>query len=761
MAIIWGPAVGSGNQFRVGIEFSQSPSTLSASTGSVTVTAKLYLQSRYTAYQSSGADWSMSMTGTTASSGSQPFSNTAGGEWSASNISLIATKSRTLTPSYTSTTTTTVSASVGGVVAISGTASVTASWTTAKRPVSAPAAPTAAAWSRTSDTQHTVTWSNTSPTSAGAPYTNVQVERSTNGGAWARIATVGVVASYTDKGTVANRQYQYRVRATNTAGASGYSTTSSFQTTPAAPTNVVAKKNAAGGIGVVWTDMSAFNSHFEVWHAANGVWDSTPLATITNSTPLPYVHAAPSASVTHTYRVRSKTATPVLLSAYSGTSNTVALLAAPNAPTPLAPVSTAVDANDTIAFSWQHNPVDTTDQRQYEFQYRVNGGAWGGSGVVTSPTEGGVIAGGTLENGGTLEWQVRTWGDHPDPSPWTALATVQLSTAPTVLINSPDPEGLTPYPSSRVTVTWGYNDIESNPQARWQATLYNGAGDAIEVLTGSGEAGEATFATSVTDGDSYSAGVKAQDSTGVWSGEHIVVFTVEFAKPPIPHLRLEWIPDSAAVAVAVTNPPTSVGEADVETVQVWRSVNGADWVLIADGLQPDSSTTDFIPGLGVVNYYKAVAKSTLPSVSESLVEEIVTDQARAVWVNAGPGFSQAVRLASNVKLDKGAGRAKTKRRTAGLEYPLENAGQQRTRTASLTARLWQPTHPRAALSSTWDELVEVSDQIAPACIRDPEGYREFVSLGDLDLSDSLEMVRGLTWSFERVHYAEPTVETFE
>ncbi|HEY1179317.1 MAG TPA: fibronectin type III domain-containing protein [Phytomonospora sp.] len=591
-----------------------------------------------------------------------------------------------------------------------------------------------------------------------APYGNLQVERQTDGGAWARIATVGVVTSYVDKGTVANRKYRYRVRAVNGSLASAYSTDAEFMTTPAAPSNVSAKKNAAGGIEVRWTDLSSFNTHFEIWHAADGVWDSTALATIANGVQ-PYVHASPSTAVTHTYRVKSKTTTPVLLSAYSAPSNVVALTAPPNAPTPIAPVSVAADANDTIAFQWQHNPTDTTDQRQYEFQWRVGGGAWSSSGVIASSTQGGVIAGGTLANGQTLEWQVRTWGDHADPSPWSTVAVVPLSTKPTVLVNSP--EVGVPYASSTVTATWGYSDEEANPQARWQATLYNAAGDAVETLTGSGDASSATFATAVTDGGEYAVGVKAQDSTGVWSAEDTVVFVVAFAKPPVPRVRLEWIADSAAVAVAVENPPTSEGEADVVSVSVWRSVNGADWVLIGDQLDPNSSTTDFIPGLGVVNYYKAVAKSALPSVSESLVEEIVTDQARAVWVNAGPGFSQAVRLASNVKLDRGAGRARTLRQTAGLEYPLENSGQQKSRKVSLTARLWTPTHPRAALSSTWDELVDMLDQVAPACIRDPEGYREFVSLGDLDYSDSLEMVRGLSWSFERVHFAEPTTQAFE
>jgi len=755
MAIVWGAAqADSTNAFRIGYELTMSPSTVSSGTSSVTLSVKLYLGTKYYA-NDSGVDWSIGA-GFSPGSGSKSFDHNSGTAWSSSNVTLLATVSRSVNTSYSANVTGSVLAWVTGLSAIAGSASVSVSWNIPKRPTGTPAAPTGCSHSRTSDTQHTVTWSNTSPTNAAAPYQNVQVERQTNDGSWARIATVGVVTSYTDKGTVANRKYRYRVRATNSAGASGYSTDSSFYTTPSAPSSVAAKKTTTGDIAVTWPDPTPYNTGIQVWHASDGVWESTPLATLSDVTS--WTHASPSTSVTHTYKVKSTTSTPSLASAFSPQSNTVQLLAPPLAPTNLSPSSSAVDAVNPVVLSWQHNTADTTDQTAFEVQHRTSGGAWATTGKVTSGVQSWTLPASTYSNGSTLEWQVRTWGDHVDPSPWSALATVPLSSAPTVLINTPvDGDS---WLTSRVSVTWGYNDEEFNPQARWQAVLYNAAGDVMERIDGSGDGNTVEFGTAVADGFTYSVGVIAADSTGIWSAEDVVTFPVAFAKPPRPELTLEWIADAAAVAVSVHNPPTEIGEADAVSVSLWRSVNGADWVLIADSMDLDSSATDFIPGLGVVNYYKATAVSDLPSVSESIVEEIVTDQARAVWVNAGPGFSQAVRLASAVKVDKTSSRAKSLRRVAGREFPLEVSGQQRTRSINLSARLWAPTHPRAALSSSWDELEEVADMIAPACFRSPEGDRVFVSTGDLSETDALDMTRGLSWSFERVDYAEPTGEAF-
>ena len=92
------------------------------------------------------------------------------------------------------------------------------------------------------------------------PYSSVEVQRATDGGAWARIATLGNVSSYTDTTTSANHQYQWRVRASNSAGTSGFSSTQVLATTPAAPGAPTAVKTPAGSITLTWTDNSPYNT---------------------------------------------------------------------------------------------------------------------------------------------------------------------------------------------------------------------------------------------------------------------------------------------------------------------------------------------------------------------------------------------------------------------------------------------------------------------------------------------------------------------
>ena len=86
---------------------------------------------------------------------------------------------------YGSTTNATFAAEVYGVSFFNGdqaTRTYTMNVTLPARGYDAPAAPTAVAVVRGSDTSHTVSWSNTNPTSASAPYQELYVDRTENGG---------------------------------------------------------------------------------------------------------------------------------------------------------------------------------------------------------------------------------------------------------------------------------------------------------------------------------------------------------------------------------------------------------------------------------------------------------------------------------------------------------------------------------------------------------------------------------------------------
>src|SRR5690606_4025610 len=129
-----------------------------------------------------------------------------------------------------------------------------------------------------------------------------------------------------------------------------------------------------------------------------------------------YDHVGPSLVDTHTYRVRHVINAPGtvghgLASAFRQT-NTVQLAAPPNPPTILGP-NGARDATGDITLSWQHNPVDSSEQRQYEWRWRIEGDpTWTTEPVEVTDAESHLVPGGTWNNGDTIEWAVRTWGEH-------------------------------------------------------------------------------------------------------------------------------------------------------------------------------------------------------------------------------------------------------------------------------------------------------------------------------------------------------------
>lgn len=530
MAITWGPW-SSNDRLRCGIEITQSPTSVATGTASVTLTCKVYLQTRYASFESgSSPTWYMS-NGITASG------NT---DWNLGDMGtiLMGTQTKVVNTSYTASVTTTITGKIHSYYAYAGTeATVTASITTAKRPYSTPSAPSGVTKARVSDTNHTVSWTRNATT--GAPYDDILVDRWVAAtGLWTTIATIaGTATSYSDTGTTVDNQYEWRVRAKNSVGTSAYSNLSGkIKTTPAAPTGLEATKTSGGDITTTWS-FSGMAESFEVWHAADGVWDGAALATIASSSAF-YTHTAPNPAVTHKYRVKSKIASPALTSAYSTESNTVQLLAPPNAPTGLSPTGVVKDATASISLQWQHNPVDTTTQTAYEWSYRIDGAAWVDSGKLTSTSQSRTVAGGTWTNGHTIEWRIRTWGQHATASAWSAIANITTSSPPTATVNTPD--GSTELSTAELFVQWGYFDPEGGAQSQWLVELLDAFGSVLESKTASGTGNSTTMATSLKDATSYSVRVSVRDNNGSWSAPDTQAFSVSYARPPAPEVAAGW-----------------------------------------------------------------------------------------------------------------------------------------------------------------------------------------------------------------------------
>lgn len=454
MTITWGSAVSdSTNAFRIGYEFTQSPTTISNGTTSATVTLKIYLATQYYAYDS-GVSWAIS--GNIAASGTTSFNHTSGTSWSPSNVTLLATRTRTVTPSFSGTVATSITASVGGLAAIAGTASVSGTWTTAKRPIIAPDAPSGLTLTRVSDSQTTLNWTNNNPSDAAAPYQAIDVDRYDWAvGAYVNLVHLSVATSYTASGQFADAKYSYRVRATNTAGASAYVAAGPILTTPDAPTGVTATRSGTD-IQISWIDNSPYNDEFEVWHRLNGVRDASPLITVSDGVNA-YTHVSPSTSQPHSYEIRAKAnSNPgATLSAYSAVSNSIQLTDnPPTVPTSVTPAtSTVTTPKPTLGGTL--TAISTGQLQKMSWQFATDSGFTANVKNVTeadadlrasgATTENPTLAQLTLTNG-TWYMRAKAIDINGVSGPWSSTATLTVNTpAP------PTPTAVTPAAASTVT----------------------------------------------------------------------------------------------------------------------------------------------------------------------------------------------------------------------------------------------------------------------------------------------------------------------
>jgi hypothetical protein len=205
--------------------------------------------------------------------------------------------------------------------------------TTQGAPATPPAPPTGAAATALSASALRVTW-----TDASTDEGSFELERATSeGGPFTSIATLAAGTTRFDStGLAPSTAYFFRVRATNAAGASSWSSTATATTQaaalapPAAPTGVAATALSSSAIRITWTDASANETAFEVERATGAGGTFASIGTLgAGSTQLDSTGLAPSTA----YGFRVRATNPAGASPWSSTAS---------ATTQAAPIQTVV-----------------------------------------------------------------------------------------------------------------------------------------------------------------------------------------------------------------------------------------------------------------------------------------------------------------------------------------------------------------------------------------------------------------------------------
>jgi len=728
---------------RVGVETTFSSVTHSST--SVTATYAVYTQNQYTWTSDSQT---LSYTGSGGGQSSTTFTNN-----DTSTAQLRATK--TYTYNYTTygsspgsrTFTATISGASNGV-----TPYVSVSWAIPARPYGLPAAVTALTGDRTSDVLAQLTWTLHSTT--GEPYDTISVTYKRIGYDSDYLTPANTVGSAYSVSvtTQANYRYSFRVRANNSIGSSdwAYQTDEDVLTSPGAPTYLGTWYVSGSGVMLYWDNTVRYSTSCFRWRiqrSVSGGAYSTVVEGLSGSTTY-WTDTSPSAGVV-IYRIQAYTVLsagaggygPANLTSAWTSAAAIGSASAPYAPTGLSPSGVPVDAALSNTLTWVHNHSgDYATQTYYQVRYSSNGGSsWTTLSETASTTSSHTLAGGTLTNGNTYVWQVRTRGNTAAAwGPFSASATITTTSTPTVTINAGEPDAITTDPF--IYLGWAYAQAQSSAQAQWQAVLIY-TSNIIEVLTGTSET-STTFATSPIAGETYTVGVRAQSAAGLWSSWATFDTEIILLPPAAVTLTCMYDPVSGSMSIEATSEDPEVGVTEaIESVSVMRQVNGVgDWLPVAEPLDGgDGVVIDPLPATSVPNGYHAIVTGI--NGANIVSDEITCNPQDCEWVrvNFGPNLTTVVRCNGAPEVSADTSRLRAAVHYLGRQWPSLLVGDPITQKISFKGVLhFDPDcddcTPRDGATSTaweWENMSQIADAIM---FRDHEGRRVVGALESVQVS---------------------------
>lgn len=697
-------ATGYGNQIHHWQAYVEA-SVTSETTTTATITCKTYWHSISWGYSYYGHGYGVIGSTTGTDSGTVVFSSGTG----ASVYQLLTTMTKTVDKTTSSQTIT-----CKGVAILTGDSSGTRNGTsTATADVTVPAisyekpnAPSSCSASRSSDTKVTVTWTNGSTTTT-KPRTATLVERSTDGGSWTQVASVGSsVANYSDTGVSANHRYSYRVRAKNSAGYSSYSTSGYVYTTPAAPSRVVTEAASTTQVRVSATYSAPYATGCDV----QVQWDGGDWASVGTNVSLPVTTTVSGVSV----KSRVRTVRGSLASAWVESASVV------TATTPLAPTVTVspsgvVAVGTTVTVSWLPNHPDGSAQSAVQVRVTPPSGT---ATTTTLTTETSLAV--EVDETGTWSFEVMTEGvESMGFGPYSAAVMATAHNQPVVVIESPATDGAV-IDSLPLAIAWSVADDTATVSAQRVTVTAADTGAVIYAGTPANDVRSLTLAAedvpAIANGTEYAVSVTATGGSGL-SASASREFATEWAAPATPTAMVSSDPADLSVSVTVFEGEGEGDEPATASLMVTRvGADGTRWV-VASGMASGDTCVDPLPPLGVGYAYEVTGVTAVGATASVTITNAVETES---WtMNFGAGAGEVMTLVSNPKasysLDQGGEAYHFADGGMGNGLPVwyGTADRDESGTISFDTVLWHDS----------DRLRELALTYPVGWLRDPFGHR--------------------------------------
>lgn len=284
-----------------------------------------------------------------------------------------------------------------------------------------------------------------------------EIQRSlTSGSGFSLIDTVASgIEAYEDTGLDSNTTYYYRVRATNNAGNSSYTSEANDTTDPDldAPSDLAANAISTSRIDLTWTDTASDETSWEVWQSEDDITYGKVATLGAGSTS--YSATGLSADETYYYKVRAVNATTN--GSYSNTASDATGGSPPAQPTSFTATVNGASSTDTIDLAWTDN---ATGEDNYEV-WRDSGGGYVLVATIAADSEAYQDTG--LSESTTYTYKVRAIdgvtgnGTFSAEDGATTTGTPSAPDAPTDFVATPDNADLDSVEVSAVDLTWTDN----------------------------------------------------------------------------------------------------------------------------------------------------------------------------------------------------------------------------------------------------------------------------------------------------------------
>lgn len=277
---------------------------------------------------------------------------------------------------------------------------------------------------------------------------------------------------------------------------------------------------------------------------------------------------------------------------YSTTYTVDSFNLAPDAPT-LTPRAN-FDATGAVTFSWTFSDPNVGDtQAAYSFQVvDVSDSSLDvDTGWVVSTTSSRNVTGGTLANGKSYQWRVRTRDAGALEGPWSAYSTFSTSAGGAVTVTVPSVDNPPGVITDDYTVEWS---VTGTVQAAYRvvvtrvdtgATLVN-TGWVTSTATSYGVAG-------MLSAVEYNVAVTVRNGSAVESGTGNRRITPNYGSPEVPIVSVAAVPEGGYVQISVDNPLPTGDRPDVSSNEIYRrATGGSTWTLVGTA-PPDGTFRDY------------------------------------------------------------------------------------------------------------------------------------------------------------------------